>query len=93
MEGAEDGAGSPQAGSPPSMQHHAGCDMPLWGPRDLQAGQGSRGQPESGEHAKHQKDFPCLRVSCLSSSGFVLYFEFSIFSSHIIEPFQILEQL
>ena len=67
---------SPQAGSPPSMQHHAGCGMPRWGPRDLQAGQGSRGQPGSGEHAKHQKDFPRLHVGCLSSSGFALYFEF-----------------
>lgn len=58
MEGAEDGAGSPQASSPPSMQHHAGRGMPHWGPWALQAGQGSRGQPGSGEHTKHQKDFP-----------------------------------
>ena len=40
-----------------------------------------------------QKDFPRLPVGCLSSSGFALYFEFYAFSLHIVEQFQILEQL
>lgn len=55
--------------------------MPRWGPRDLQAGHGSRDQPGSGGHTKHRdkKDFSHLSVGCLSLLGlpFILNSAFS----------------
>lgn len=39
---------------PSAMQHHAGSAMLRWGPGDLQAVPGSRDQPGSGGHTKHQ---------------------------------------